>query len=183
MDRKAEITQPAVDRAAERLLASGIRPTVQRVHEQLGGPPRKLRPMVEDWWKRLSSQLRSDQESVPPDATVEERAELVVRQAIDSARFSLRDRIKAAKRTLVPARGAAAAPFAGGANVLVAQKDFERIERELNELHSLVLDHLQGLANARSGFATVEKRLADLYGDLRLAAAAPRSSKPRPAKR
>src|SRR5690348_16130695 len=97
MNKKTQPSQRAVDNAADKLLASGVRPTVQRIYEAIGGVPQKLRPMLEDWRARLPRRMAQG-DSTTPTAAAEEHAEALVRQAIDSARGSLRERIRSTRK-------------------------------------------------------------------------------------
>jgi hypothetical protein len=47
-----------VERAADRLLRQGERPTVEKVRATLGtGSPNTINPLLDAWWKRLSARL------------------------------------------------------------------------------------------------------------------------------
>src|SRR5258708_29710347 len=47
-----------VERAADALLRSGERPTIEKVREKLGsGSPNTINPLLDTWWKRLSARL------------------------------------------------------------------------------------------------------------------------------
>src|ERR1700682_21370 len=47
-----------VERAADALLRTGERPTIEKVREKLGtGSPNTIGPLLDAWWKRLSSRL------------------------------------------------------------------------------------------------------------------------------
>ncbi len=47
-----------VERAADQLLRAGERPTVEKVRSTLGtGSPNTINPLLDAWWKRLSSRL------------------------------------------------------------------------------------------------------------------------------
>lgn len=52
------ITAPDIDRAADSLLRDGQRPTIERVRSAIGrGSPNTINPLLDAWWKRLSSRL------------------------------------------------------------------------------------------------------------------------------
>src|SRR5450432_3206464 len=47
-----------VERAADSLLRSGMRPTIDRIREKLGtGSPNTINPLLDAWWKKLSARL------------------------------------------------------------------------------------------------------------------------------
>ena len=47
-----------VERAADALLRTGQRPTIEKVREKLGsGSPNTINPLLDAWWKRLSARL------------------------------------------------------------------------------------------------------------------------------
>jgi Plasmid replication region DNA-binding N-term len=52
------ITSRDVELAADALLREGERPTIERVRERIGrGSPNTINPMLDAWWKTLSSRL------------------------------------------------------------------------------------------------------------------------------
>lgn len=54
------ISSSDVDRVADALLREGVRPTVEKVRQQLGkGSPNTINPLLDAWWKRLASRLDS----------------------------------------------------------------------------------------------------------------------------
>ena len=54
------ISQTDVSHAADSLLRSGERPTVDKVRAKIGkGSPNTINPMLDAWWKTLSSRLDS----------------------------------------------------------------------------------------------------------------------------
>jgi hypothetical protein len=154
MNRKA--TQPAtqreVDAAAEKLLAAGIRPTVQLVHEAVGGSPRGLRAMLEDWRNRLARRVPVP--DAPPTALPEERAEVIVRQAIDSARGSLRQRLRSTRERM--------SALEAHPTEDPAQREADHFERQLLELQSAVRHVATKLSELAAQVAPIEKKLADV---------------------
>src|SRR6202171_6691846 len=47
-----------VERAADALLRTGERPTIEKVRGRLGtGSPNTINPLLDAWWKRLSARL------------------------------------------------------------------------------------------------------------------------------
>lgn len=84
------ITQNDVDSAADALLSSGERPTVERVRQHLGtGSPNTVTRMLEVWWKSLGSRLSERQRTMAlpaaPDAVAALAGQLW-EQALASAR-------------------------------------------------------------------------------------------------
>jgi hypothetical protein len=54
------ITQSDVSHAADSLLRSGERPTIDKVRAKIGkGSPNTINPMLDAWWKTLSARLDS----------------------------------------------------------------------------------------------------------------------------
>ncbi len=54
------ITQSDVSHAADALLRSGERPTIEKIRAKLGkGSPNTINPMLDAWWKTLSARLDS----------------------------------------------------------------------------------------------------------------------------
>jgi hypothetical protein len=54
------ITQSDVSQAADSLLRSGMRPTIEKIRTKLGrGSPNTINPMLDSWWKTLSARLAS----------------------------------------------------------------------------------------------------------------------------
>jgi hypothetical protein len=54
------ITQSDVSHAADSLLRSGERPTIEKVRAKIGkGSPNTINPMLDAWWKTLSARLDS----------------------------------------------------------------------------------------------------------------------------
>src|SRR5271170_634821 len=52
------ITSRDVELAADALLRAGERPTIERIREKIGrGSPNTINPILDAWWKRLSSRL------------------------------------------------------------------------------------------------------------------------------
>jgi hypothetical protein len=52
------ITSADVDRAADRLLREGERPTIEKVRLKIGrGSPNTINPLLDTWWKRLAGRL------------------------------------------------------------------------------------------------------------------------------
>jgi hypothetical protein len=169
MNRKSEAPadQRAVDAIAEKLLAAGIRPTVQLIHEALGGSPRGLRQMLEDWQYRLAR--RVPVVDAPATALPEERAEVIVRQAIDSARGTLRARLRSTRQRL-----AALEPHSGE---LHAQGDLDHLERELLDLQSQIRGFARQLAELAAGLTPLEKKVSELIRAVRLQGVSPRARK------
>src|SRR5687767_11181511 len=165
MNRKTS-TQPnqrAVDAAAEKLLAAGIRPTVPLIHEAVGGSPRGLRAMLDDWRTRLAKRVPVP--DAPPTALPEERAEVIVRQAIDSARGSLRALIRSTRKRMAALEAHPAESH--------GRHELERLERDLLDLQAQMRAFGVRLAELAAGMAPLEKKAAELIRALRLLSVAP----------
>jgi hypothetical protein len=52
------ITSADVDRAADKLLREGQRPTIEKVRAKIGrGSPNTINPLLDGWWQRLAGRL------------------------------------------------------------------------------------------------------------------------------
>jgi len=82
------ITARDVELAADVLLRSGERPTIERVREKIGrGSPNTINPLLDVWWKRLAARLDAGPAALHrlPE-TVALVAEALWMQALDQAR-------------------------------------------------------------------------------------------------
>jgi hypothetical protein len=82
------ITARDVELAADVLLRSGERPTIERVREKIGrGSPNTINPLLDSWWKRLAARLDAGPAALHrlPE-TVAHVAETLWMQALDEAR-------------------------------------------------------------------------------------------------
>lgn len=56
--RRRGVTSADVERAADQVLRTGERPTVERIRANLGtGSPNTINPLLDAWWKRLANRL------------------------------------------------------------------------------------------------------------------------------
>ena len=77
-----------VERAADALLRTGERPTIEKVREKLGtGSPNTINPLLDAWWKRLSARLDAGPAALHrlPES-VAHAAEALWMQALDEGR-------------------------------------------------------------------------------------------------
>jgi hypothetical protein len=77
-----------VERAADALLRSGERPTIEKVREKLGtGSPNTINPLLDAWWKRLAARLDAGPAALHrlPES-VAHAAEALWMQAVDEGR-------------------------------------------------------------------------------------------------
>jgi Plasmid replication region DNA-binding N-term len=82
------ITARDVELAADALLRSGERPTIERVREKIGrGSPNTINPLLDVWWKHLAARLEAGPAALHrlPE-TVAHVAEALWMQALDEAR-------------------------------------------------------------------------------------------------
>jgi plasmid replication DNA-binding protein KfrA len=82
------ITQSDVSHAADSLLRSGERPTIDKVRANIGkGSPNTINPMLDAWWKTLSARLDAGPAALHrlPE-TVAHVAEALWMQALDEGR-------------------------------------------------------------------------------------------------
>jgi hypothetical protein len=77
-----------VEVAADALLRKGERPTIEKIREKIGrGSPNTINPLLDSWWKRLSSRLDAGPAALHriPE-TVAHVAEALWMQALDEGR-------------------------------------------------------------------------------------------------
>jgi hypothetical protein len=77
-----------VELAADALLREGERPTIEKIREKIGrGSPNTVNPLLDGWWKRLSSRLDAGPAALHrlPE-TVAHVAEALWMQALDEGR-------------------------------------------------------------------------------------------------
>jgi Plasmid replication region DNA-binding N-term len=82
------VTATDVERAADNLLRAGERPTIDKIREQIGrGSPNTINPMLDAWWKRLSTRLDAGPAALHrlPES-VAHVAEALWMQALDEGR-------------------------------------------------------------------------------------------------
>jgi hypothetical protein len=120
------ITQSDVSHAADALLRTGMRPTIEKIRAKLGkGSPNTINPMLDAWWKTLSTRLDSGPAALHriPEA-IAHIAEALWLQALEESR----------RRVLIEQRDSAR----------VATLDKERLE-----LRSHVLSLREGELDSR----------------------------------
>jgi hypothetical protein len=82
------ITSRDVELAADALLRAGERPTIEKIREKIGrGSPNTINPMLDGWWKHLSSRLDAGPAALHrlPES-VAHVAEALWMQALDEGR-------------------------------------------------------------------------------------------------
>jgi hypothetical protein len=82
------ITGRDVELAADACLRAGERPTIEKIREKIGrGSPNTINPLLDAWWKRLSSRLDAGPAALHrlPES-VAHVAEALWMQALDEAR-------------------------------------------------------------------------------------------------
>jgi hypothetical protein len=82
------ITSRDVELAADALLGAGERPTIEKIREKIGrGSPNTINPILDAWWKRLSSRLDAGPAALHrlPES-VAHVAEALWMQALDEGR-------------------------------------------------------------------------------------------------
>jgi hypothetical protein len=82
------ITPRDVELAADALLRAGERPTIEKIREKIGrGSPNTINPILDAWWKRLSSRLDAGPAALHrlPES-VAHVAEALWMQALDEGR-------------------------------------------------------------------------------------------------
>src|SRR5450631_3009012 len=82
------VTASDVERAADALLRTGERPTIEKIRTTLkGGSPNTINPLLDAWWKRLAARLDSGPAALHrlPES-VAQVAEALWMQALDEGR-------------------------------------------------------------------------------------------------
>ena len=95
------ITQSDVSHAADSLLRSGERPTIEKIRAKLGrGSPNTINPMLDAWWKTLSARLDAGPAALHrlPE-TVAHVAEALWMQALDQGAVASTSKSQSAQRT------------------------------------------------------------------------------------
>jgi hypothetical protein len=90
------ITQSDVSHAADSLLRSGMRPTIDKVRAKIGrGSPNTINPMLDAWWRTLSVRLDSGPAALHrlPE-TVAHVAEALWMQALEEGRRRAQQELK-----------------------------------------------------------------------------------------
>ena len=173
MDPSPNELQNSVFEAAEALIAAGARPTVQRIHQIVGGPVRRIRPLFDAWWRSLAARLDEGQSSTNTRLTSDEAAEAFVRRAIDQAR--------AASRKRVSLRGTRASPnlkiHLRETTPAALKSAYKRAEKELEELRSKEHALEDKLIRIRNIVAVTEARAALIASALRQGADVPSGRK------
>jgi uncharacterized coiled-coil protein SlyX len=101
-ERRRGISVGDVERAADALLRSGHRPTIERIREKLGtGSPNTINPLLDAWWRRLSARLDSGPAALHrlPES-IAHLAEGLWLQALDEGRRRAAQEQGSATRTL-----------------------------------------------------------------------------------
>jgi hypothetical protein len=89
-----------VERAADTLLRSGERPTIEKIRAALGGgSPNTINPLLDTWWERLSARLDSGPAALHrlPESVVHV-AEALWMQALDEGRRRAQLELQASAR-------------------------------------------------------------------------------------
>jgi hypothetical protein len=90
-----------VERAADQLLRAGSRPTIEKIRAALGGgSPNTINPLLDVWWKKLSTRLDSGPAALHrlPES-VAHAAEALWMQALDEGRRRARLELKSVERS------------------------------------------------------------------------------------
>jgi len=96
-----------VELAADALLRSGERPTIERVRQKIGrGSPNTINPLLDAWWKRLAARLDAGPAAFHrlPE-TVAHVAEALWMQALDEARRRLERELSREARSAIKLEG------------------------------------------------------------------------------
>jgi Plasmid replication region DNA-binding N-term len=94
------ITQSDVSQAADSLLRTGERPTIDKVRAKIGrGSPNTINPLLDAWWKTLSARLDAGPAALHrlPE-TVAHVAEALWMQALDEGRRRAHLELKTSER-------------------------------------------------------------------------------------
>jgi len=149
------ITESDVHTAADELVASGERPTVERIRTHLGtGSPNTVTRWLETWWKNLGLRLqtkRPDLKDAP--AVLAELAGQWWARALDHARESILEE------------------FAGARQALAAESDELRVQQqtfaeEASELHAKATASAHAERLARTQVAELRQLVNQLQAQL-----------------
>jgi hypothetical protein len=94
------VSSTDVERAADRLLRAGDRPTIEKIRAALqGGSPNTINPLLDAWWKKLSARLDSGPAALHrlPES-VAHAAEALWMQALDEGRRRAQLELKSSER-------------------------------------------------------------------------------------
>jgi hypothetical protein len=94
------VSSTDVERAADRLLRAGDRPTIEKIRAVLkGGSPNTINPLLDAWWRRLSARLDSGPAALHrlPES-VAHVAEALWMQALDEGRRRAQLELKSSER-------------------------------------------------------------------------------------
>jgi Plasmid replication region DNA-binding N-term len=100
------VTQSDVSHAADSLLRTGERPTIEKIRLKIGkGSPNTINPMLDAWWKTLSARLDSGPAALHrlPE-TVAHVAEALWMQALDEGRRRAQQELKSSERMAADAQ-------------------------------------------------------------------------------
>ena len=94
------VSSADVERAADRLLRAGDRPTIEKIRAALkGGSPNTINPLLDAWWRKLSARLDSGPAALHrlPES-VAHAAEALWMQALDEGRRRAQLELKSSER-------------------------------------------------------------------------------------
>ncbi len=129
--------------AADILIAQGLRPTIERVRQQIGrGSPNTVSPMLESWFATLGQRLGVAQTDSPQSDVPEN----VLRLAQELWSSATQEAVKAAQKTLQEREAALEA------SRLSLEADLEHLQQREKALHQqkLAMDEAMKLAQAQS---------------------------------
>lgn len=130
--------------AADALLAQGLRPTIERVRQQIGrGSPNTVSPMLESWFATLGQRLGVAQADKPHGGGVPENVLRLAQELWDSASAQAMD---AAQQALQEREAAVQA------SRLAHEADLEHMEQREKALHQQkqAMDEAMKLAHAQA---------------------------------
>lgn len=179
---RKRVDQGLVWEVCDALLADGVRPTIERVRERVGGSPNTVSIHLESWFKTLSARMGALREGVAPPQAGAGLPEGVVRlaqQLWEGARAAAKleaDReIEAAKQDAEGAvsraeearRRADAALAERGERVLALEAEVARGVEERRSLEREGQSLSQQLGAAKGRLEEVERAMLSTQGDLR----------------
>lgn len=105
------VDQTLVEVTANRLLDQGVRPTVNRIRQEIGGSPNTIAPLLDRWWQTLGARLRSREpgalERLPGKLPL--IAEAFFCEALEQARVRAKTEVSVARDAADQARAEAEA--------------------------------------------------------------------------
>ena len=169
--RSSGVNQADVSSAADAILMAGIRPTVERVRQQIGrGSPNTVGPLLDLWFKRLPSRI-SNPQGVPAPSAVPEPIQQVASQlwdaALATAQLQCSEAFRSEREAMTTERQALDETRRGLQSQKLRLDDQARDQAAFIEtLQTQVLESKAALDHAQQEGARLATQNAEVTGDL-----------------